>query len=145
MTERAIDPDHWLLRLSPRGWIDASLAELSRAKSAFAAGDARAGTVAAKRAAGMSLNAVLILFPDEAWGRTYLEHVKAAGADPQVPEAVREAARSVLATTPPGAQLVTLRSRASDERTIEAARTVMAFALSVVMDAESAGSTGPSS
>lgn len=142
MSLPAVDPDHWLFRLTPRGWIDASLAELSRAKSAFATGDARAGIVAAKRAAGMSLNAVLILFPDDAWGRTYLDHLKAAAADVAVPDAVRAAASQVLTATPPGSQLVMLRSRASDDRTIDAARTVMAFALSVVMDAEGVAESG---
>ncbi|MCC6645979.1 MAG: hypothetical protein IT374_10460 [Polyangiaceae bacterium] len=151
MSGRGAPPD-WLSRRSPRGWIDASLAELSRARSAFASGDARAGTVATKRAAGMALNAVLILFPDERWGRTYVEHVVAAAADAALPAEVRLAAGVVAGATPPGGPLVALRSRASDERTLEAARTVMAFALRVVMESEEgdegdegapSGSAGP--
>ncbi len=132
------DAPDWLARLPPRGWIDASLAELSRAKSAFASGDARGGALCAKRAAGMSLNAVLLLFPDERWGRTYVEHVAAAARDESLPPEVREAAAAVASVSPPGAGIVRLRSRASDDRAIDAARTVMAFALRVVMESEEA-------
>lgn len=130
------DARDWLTRLSPRGWIDASLAELSRARGAFAAGDARGGTLATKRAAGMSLNAVLLLFPDDRWGRSYVEHVVAAVSDESLPAEVREAASVVAAAAPPGAGIVRLRSRATDERTLDAARTVMAFALRVVIESE---------
>ena len=139
MSADGVDPAHWLRRLTPRGWIAASLEELSRARSAFAAGDARAGTVAAKRAAGLSLNAVLLLFPDDAWGRTYVEHLRGAREDESLPSEVRAAAAAVLAATPPGSALVALRSRASDERTLDAARTVMAFSLRVVEESETPG------
>jgi hypothetical protein len=126
------DPNHWIFRLSPEEWVRAAQRELGAAERAFGAHNARAGHAGARRAAGMALNGALIVEPDAAWGRTYVEHVAAlargAGEAGRVPASVREAARFLVEAPAPGGGLVALRSRAADERLLEAARTVMAHA-----------------
>jgi hypothetical protein len=145
------DPEHWLFRLTPDEWIAAALAELRRAEDAYKTSDVRAGHAGARRAAGMALNGALIVEPDERWGRSYMDHLNALGRPPAaapqgppegqqlggaaalpVPEAVREAARLLLETPGPGGGVISLRSRAGDERFLEAARTIMAHAYAVV-------------
>ena len=132
MGEFTRDPAHWLHRFSPDEWIHAALGELSRADKAWAAGQLRAGVVGVKRAAGMALNAALIVEPDESWGRTYIEHVEALVVDARVPEAVRAAARGVLDATPPSGEIVRLRTPRAHGPVIEAARDVIAHAWAVV-------------
>ncbi len=125
----AKDPNHWLYRLSPDEWVRAALGELRAAERAFQMRNARAGLAGARRAAGMALNGALIVEPNPAWGRTYVEHVAAlARGGDALPEAVVEAARLLTEAPAPGAALVALRSRGADERLLEAARTVMAHA-----------------
>jgi hypothetical protein len=126
------DPGHWLLRFSPDEWIRAALGELARAERAWAVGQARAGAIGVKRAAGMALNAALIVEPNEAWGRTYIEHVEALVVDPGVPEGVRAAARGVLDATPPSGEIVRLRTPRGHGPFVEAARDVIAHAWAVV-------------
>jgi HEPN domain-containing protein len=126
------DPSDWLRKFSPAEWIQASLGELRRATEAYKANNAAGGLAGCKRAAGMALNAVLILEPHADWGRSYVDHVMALAKDAGVPEAVREACKVLLETHAPGADVLTLRSRRSDERVIEAARDVMAHAYAVV-------------
>lgn len=127
------DESHWLLKLSPDEWIRAGLADLRRAEAAYAAHNARAGLTGAKRAAGMALNGALIVEPDEAWGRSYVDHLMALSRDPRVPERVREACRELTQATPPASEkLVTLRTASSDQRILEAARDVVAHAYAVV-------------
>ncbi len=128
----ARDESHWLFRLSPREWIQAALTELRHAQEAYARHDARAGLAGARRAAGMALNGVLIVEPSEGWGRSYVDHVNALAEDATVPEPVRAACRVLQEATAPGGGVVPLRSRAADERIMEAARDVMAHALAVV-------------
>ena len=77
MSDFTRDKTHWLRRLSPNEWIAAALGEVSRAEKAWAGGNARAGVAGLKRAAGMALNGALLVEPDDAWGRTYVEHVEA--------------------------------------------------------------------
>jgi HEPN domain-containing protein len=132
MSEFVRDKTHWLLRFSPDEWISAALGELARAEKAWSTGDARAGIVGVKRAAGMALNGALIVEPDEAWGRTYLEHIEALSKDARVPEAVRTACRVVLDARPPGGEVVSLRTPRSHEHVVEAARDVIAHAYAVV-------------
>jgi HEPN domain-containing protein len=85
------DPNDWLRKLSPSEWIHAALGELKRAEVAYARGDTRAGVAGCKRAAGMALNGALIVVPNEAWGRSYVDHVAALARDESVPEAVAAA------------------------------------------------------
>jgi HEPN domain-containing protein len=126
------DPKHWLLRLSPDEWIRAALGELARTERAWDRGDVRAGIAGAKRAAGMALNGALIVAPDEAWGRTYVEHLTALSRDDKVPERVREACKRVLQPTEPSSDLVRLRTPSSREVLLESARDVIAHAWAVV-------------
>ncbi len=70
-------------------------------------------------------------------GRSYVEHVAALGRDPAIPERVRDASKHLLDARPPSSDILTLRSRRSDERLLEAARDVMAHAYAVVKRHES--------
>ncbi len=132
MTSVATDESHWLFRLEAKEWIQAALGELSRAEAAYARGDARAGLVGAKRAAGMALNGALIVDPNESWGRSYVDHVRAVSTDESAPRAVRDACKALLDEQGPGGALLSLRSRKSDARVIEAAKDVMAHAYAKV-------------
>jgi HEPN domain-containing protein len=131
------DPNDWLRRYSPDEWIRAALAEVARAEAAWERGDARAGAAGVKRAAGMALNAALIVEPEPSWGRTYLEHVHALAEDSRVPQAVRDACRAVLEAKGPsggggGGSVVTLRTPRAHVPVIEAAKDVVAHAFAVV-------------
>lgn len=127
------DETHWLYKLSPDEWIRAALADLRRAEQAYQLNDARAGLTGAKRAAGMALNGALIVEPDEAWGRSYVDHVTALGRDAAVPARVREACRELTESAPPASsKLVTLRTSFTDQRVLEAARDLIAHAYAVV-------------
>ncbi len=130
------DPAHWLNRLSPDEWISAALGELKRAEEAYGRHDVRAGLAGAKRAAGMALNGVLILHPNEAWGRSYVDHVQALSTDEAVPELVRVACKMLLEAPAPGSVLVGLRSKSTDDKVLEAARDVMAHAYALVKGAK---------
>jgi HEPN domain-containing protein len=126
------DPTHWLRRFSPDEWISAALGELRRAEEAYKRSDARAGLAGCKRAAGMALNGALLTEPNEAWGRSYVDHVTALSKDEAVPPAVREACKVLLETHPPSSDILSLRSKAGDARVASSARDVMAHAYAVV-------------
>jgi HEPN domain-containing protein len=126
------DPADWLRKLSPDEWIRAGLGELKRAEQAYTAGNARGGAAGVKRAAGMALNAALIVEPDEAWGRSYVEHLKALAKDARVPEGVRTACRTVLEAKAPAGEVVVLRTPRAHEGVLEAAHDVIAHAWAVV-------------
>ena len=139
MAEFTRDPEHWLRRHSPDEWIHVALGELRRAREAYAAGNARAGAAGVKRAAGMALNAALIVEPSEAWGRTYVEHVTALAGDPGVPEAVRAACKLVLGAQGPSGDVVSLRTPRTHEAVVEAAHDVIAHAWAIVRKHETTG------
>jgi hypothetical protein len=126
------DPSHWLLRHSPDEWIRAALGELARARRAWETGNQRAGAVGVKRAAGMALNAALIVQPDRDWGRTYVEHLEALAGDASAPGAVRVACQRVLEAQPPAGDLVSLRTPRGHAVFVEAAHDVIAHAWVVV-------------
>ncbi len=126
------DPQHWLRKYSPAEWIRASLNELVRAEAAFASKNARAAIAGCKRAAGMALNALLIVKPNEGWGRTYVDHLLALSHDESAPDAVRQAAQRVLGAEPHASSLVILRSPSADRELVEAVRDVQAHAYAVV-------------
>ena len=109
------------------------MSELRRAEEAYKARNARAGLAGARRAAGMALNAALIVEPNERWGRTYADHLVALKEDAGVPEAVRSGSRLLMETQPPGHEIVVLRSKEIDERVLEAARNVMAHAYTIAL------------
>lgn len=128
----AIDPDHWLYKLDARGWIDAALGELGRAEESYRTNNPRAGHAACRRAAGMALNGALVCQMREAWGRSFMDHLIALQRDAEAPEEVQKAAAALVEAPAPGGALVALRSKSGDERTVEAARTVMAHAYTIV-------------
>jgi len=122
----------WLTRQSPEEWIRQALAELGRAEARLKAHDRSAAVLGLRRAAGMALNGALSV-RWRAWGRTYVEHLRAIVDDAEVPEAVRHAARllnDVQIDQPP----IVLRLTPPSESTrwLEAAKTVMAHAYAIV-------------
>ncbi len=125
-------PGDWLRKLTPDEWIRAGLGELKRAEQAYAAGNMRGGAAGVKRAAGMALNAALIVEPDESWGRAYVEHLEALAKDARVPEAVRSACRSVLDAKAPSGEVLVLRTPKAHLGVLEATRDVIAHAWAVV-------------
>ena len=132
MAEFTRDPGDWLRKLSPDEWIRAGLGELKRAEQAYAAGNTRGGAAGVKRAAGMALNAALIVEPDEGWGRAYVEHLAALAKDARVPEAVRSACRTVLEAKAPAGEVIVLRTPRVHAEVLEAAHDVIAHAWAVV-------------
>jgi len=139
-----IDPSHWLYRFAPRDWIRAAVGELDQARAAYDRRNGRAGLAGCRRAAGVALNGALAAqeAPDPRWGRTYMEHLAALVDDAESPEAVREAARTLLATPLPGGEIVALRTAQTDARCLEAAQTVMAHALALVLRREGEAPAG---
>jgi HEPN domain-containing protein len=132
------DPEDWLRKLTPDEWIRAAMSELRRAEAAYAGGDGRGGSAGVKRAAGMALNAALIVEPDQKWGRSYVEHVKALAEDARVPQAVRDACRVVLEAKGPSGGVVSLRTPRANEAVVDAAKDVIAHAYAVVQRHEKA-------
>lgn len=95
------DSDHWLWRLDAHGWLAAAEAELDRGRAN--ASSRRTAVTHARRAAGMALNATLVAMQDKgwsreqcehAWGRSYIDHVRAlAGSDAPEPFDAEQARR----------------------------------------------------
>ena len=128
------DEAHWLYKLAPDEWIRAAMGELRRAEDAYKRKNGRAGLAGARRAAGMGLNALLIVHPNEAWGRSYRHHLLALSRDSreETPARVREACAILVDTPLPGGELVAIRTSSADERVLEAARDVVAHAYAMV-------------
>lgn len=127
------DEAHWLFKLSPDEWIHAAMGELRRAEEAYARKNGRAGLAGARRAAGMALNGALIVEPNEAWGRSYMDHLLALKAPAEgVPDAVRVACVALVDTPLPGGEIIALRTASADTKILEAARDVVAHAYAVV-------------
>ena len=128
------DEAHWLHKFHPDEWIRAALGELRRATEAYKQKNGRTGLASARRTAGMALNGALIVDPNEAWGRSYMDHLLSLKSDtsPLVPPRIREACAILLETPMPGGELVALRTGSSDERVLDAARDVLAHAYAVV-------------
>jgi hypothetical protein len=123
----------WLEKWTPREWIQLALGEVRRAEAAYKGRDMAGGLAACRRAAGMALNAALRLEPNEAWGRSYIDHLRALCRDESVPEAVRVASRVLLDARPPSPHFLILRLPGAEDRVVEAARDVMAHAYAVVV------------
>jgi hypothetical protein len=87
----------------------------------------------------MALNGALLVEPNDAWGRSYVDHVQALAREASAPEAVRAACTVLLEAAAPGTSLVGLRSKSGDARVIEAARDVIAHAWTVVRRHEQGG------
>jgi hypothetical protein len=121
--EAGPDPGHWLHRLTPAGWLAAAGTELEHCRETLARRAFRPGVTHARRAAGMAVNALLVLAPDPRLGRSYMEHVVAlAGSGEEVPEEVRAAAGLLRDTPPAPPALVTLGR--PDLRPLEAATVI---------------------
>lgn len=122
----------WLTRLPAEAWIRQGLTELQRAEARISAHDRSAAVLGLRRAAGMALNGALSV-RWRAWGRTYIDHVRAVADDADVPQSVRDAAR-LLNDVPVDKQpnVVRLTPPSESTRWVEAAKTVMAHAYAVV-------------
>ncbi|HEX2870681.1 MAG TPA: hypothetical protein VHP33_05480 [Polyangiaceae bacterium] len=130
----------WLTRLTADEWIRQGLTELTRAEQRLQAHEREAAVLGLRRAAGMALNGALSV-QFRAWGRTYVEHLRAIADDSAVPDAVRSAARllnDVRLDKQPN--VVRLTPPSESAGWLEAAKTVMAHAYAVVH-----GSVGRSS
>jgi hypothetical protein len=123
-------PQHWLHRLTAEQWLEAAANELRGAHEALLGKHQRTGVTHARRAAGMALNAILCLAPDEAYGRSYMEHLQALHKDPAVAAELREAAHRLL-SVPIVQQLVTLGPKGDTQPADFAAR-IFAHAKAVV-------------
>src|SRR3954462_6286670 len=125
-------PPAWLTRLAPEAWIRQALTELGRAEARLSTHDRTAGVLGLRRAAGMALNGALAV-QWRAWGRTYIDHLRAIVDDRQVPEPVRAAAK-LLNDVPleKQANVVRLTPPSESARWLEAAKTVMAHAYAIV-------------
>jgi hypothetical protein len=120
------DPGHWLHRLTAAEWLAAADTELGHAAAALGRRAVRPGVTHARRAAGMAWNAVLVLAPDERFGRSYMDHVNALCDDAGAPEPVRTAARTLRDTPAAPPTLVTIGR--PDMAPLEAARAIVAHA-----------------
>lgn len=116
------DPSHWLHRFDAGEWLRAADNELQRAVDALAHKQHRPGVAGARRAAGMAWNAVLVGAEDEAYGRSYMDHLHALAKDERVPEPVRAAAGQLV-----GAPLATnvIPLGRGDTRLADAARVIL--------------------
>lgn len=116
------DPTHWLHRLDAGEWLRAAANELQRAEDALAHKQQRQGVAGARRAAGMAWNAVLVGVEDEAYGRSYMDHLHALAKDERVPEPVRAAAGQLVAA-PLATNVIPLGR--GDTRLADAARLIV--------------------
>lgn len=134
------DDASWLTRYSPREWMNAAMAELDRARTAYAQRNGRAGLAGCRRAAGCALNAMLRAqpSPDPRYGRSFMDHLAALSADEGAPQAVRDAAGVLRGAVMPGGPVVVLRTPHGDARELSAAEDVMAHGLVFVLRAEAA-------
>ena len=123
----------WLTRLDGRGWIHNALAELAKTSDSH---DPRAMIAGCKRSAGMALNGYLRLEFKESWGRTYVEHLRAAAIDDTLPEVVRGRCMRILHAEPPAGTLVQLRSKRTTNELVEATKDVVAWVYSEVVKRE---------
>lgn len=113
----------WLTRLSNEEWMQVATKELRECLEALRGKHHRKGVAAGRRAAGMALNAVLLKYPNPAWGRSYVDHLKAIASQDDVPEVVRESARELLDAPHEGPRLIRLGP--GDESLAAAAATVI--------------------
>ena len=132
MTAFERQPDHWLFKFSPAEWLASARAELARASAAFEQRNVTAAYALLKRAAGMALNAALIVNENPSWGRSYVDHLRALREDATSPPGVREAAARLLELKPSTGALVSLRTPTDERALLDAARTIIAHAYAIV-------------
>jgi HEPN domain-containing protein len=125
-----VNPAHWLYRLTDQQWLQAARNELARAYAALRTRQYRPGVAYARRAAGMALNAVLVVRFDDRYGRSYVDHLRALVADEAAPAEPRQAARTLLAT-PMQPPLLTLRPQGPVD-VADAASAVVEYAAALI-------------
>lgn len=130
MSDAEADDRSWLTRLDALGWVRAGLSEVGRVA---ASPDPRAVVAGCKRAAGMALNGYLLLEFEAAWGRSYVEHLRAAAEDLRLPEPVRARAKRIVEAEPPQATLVQIRSPRATGELVEATKDVIAWVYAEVV------------
>jgi hypothetical protein len=118
-----VDPGHWLYRLTTEEWLAAAETELRHCEATLLRRAFRPGVTHARRAAGMAVNALLVVREDPRYGRSYLDHVVALATDPTLAEEVRASAALLRATPPAPPQLLQLGK--PDLRPLDAARRVV--------------------
>jgi exoribonuclease II len=84
----------------------------------------------------MALNGRLLLEFEPAWGRSYVDHLRAASEDPRLPEAVRVRTKRIVEAEPPQATLVQLRTRRETGELVEATKDVIAWVYAEVLASE---------
>jgi len=147
----AVDPDHWLFRLSAEAWSQAAAVELSQGEAKIAS--RRTAITHARRAAGMALNGLLVAFAQstgereaatQRWGRSYIDHLRALGSDDDLsplglPPTAATAARDLLAVPVMGGQgLVQLGAapHAAAQRSLELASQLSTAAAAAIRSLE---------
>jgi hypothetical protein len=123
----------WLEGKSPREWIREAGQEIREAEKALAQRDQRTGYASLRRGAGKALNAALLLEPNSAWGRSYMDHVRALAIDANVPEVVRNAAQKLVGADPNDRSLVLLVPTRHYATLVEAAKDIAAHAYAVLV------------
>ena len=121
-----LDPSSWLYRFDAQEWLAAAETELRLCADAYARRSVRPAVTHARRAAGMALNAILVLRPNDTYGRSYMEHLVAAAADDDAPETIRNAAQALTVSTTLPPTLITLGK--PDSRPLDAARAITVWA-----------------
>lgn len=96
--------EHWLLRLDAAAWLAAAQRELELGEGAD--GLRRRQVTHARRAGGMALNALLqaehqrgvpLDLVDTKWGRSYIDHLRAAAVDESCDPALRSSCETLMA------------------------------------------------
>ena len=90
----------------------------------------------------MALNGALLVEPDEAWGRTYVEHVEALARTRGCPRPCGAPAAAMLEAEAAGGRCRRLRTPRGHVPVVEAARDVIAHAWAVVKRHEDHETTG---
>ena len=120
------DPNHWLFRFDREEWLKAAQHELAECLRALNAGARKQSVAYARRAAGMALNAVLVDFPDDSWGRSYMDHLQAIARNEQTPEEVRVAAAALLTAPLDAPRLIPIGGK-SDDGLAKAAERILSW------------------
>lgn len=120
------DPNHWLFRLTAPEWLAAAETELDHAQAAFDRRAVRQGVTHARRAVGMAWNAVLVMEPDDRYGRSYMDHLVALADDAEAPADIHTAAGLLRDTPTVAPALVTIGKPPTVA--VDAARALVAYA-----------------
>jgi hypothetical protein len=102
----------------------AALNALEASYVSLRARDHRGGLAHARRAAGMAVNALLVVEWDDRFGRSYAEHLVGLAGDARVADEVRTAARRLI-EAPARLELVTIG--AGSVELAEAAKAVLVW------------------